>query len=47
MFFIKYRCFVYNPIEENHIIQTIFAQSANVFTSLQGDIIFDLQNGEY
>ena len=38
--------YIYNPIEENRIIQTIFAQSANVFTSLQGDIIFDLQNGE-
>jgi lipopolysaccharide export system permease protein len=38
--------YIYNPIDENNIIQTIFAQSANVYTNIQGDIVFDLQNGE-
>ena len=33
-------------LEENNIIQTIFAHSADVYTNTRGDIVFDLHNGE-
>jgi len=38
--------YIYNPIEKNNIVQTIFAKSANVYTNIKGNLVFDLQNGE-